>query len=317
MTRAGFARPHSADGDPRAQERLCAGMATVVLTAMEASLAARTLFFDDQVSAAIEAGLRGDQGGRSLRPALRGDQGDRSPRPALRGDQGGRPRRPALRGDQGGRPPWPALGQVVILGAGYDDRALRFRTPGVTFFELDHPDTQAYKRARLDAILAQDARVSRAPSGPWPVLVAADFGRDDVARVLRAAGHDPARPTLFLCEGLLVYLDEPTTVRFLSGVRTAAAEGSVLAASLSVHAEGLDSAAVVARGNARRRTADAEPFRTILPAAAQADLLASAGWRITATVDAADLGTGAEPGRSLLVTAAPRTQPAQSSPARP
>jgi methyltransferase (TIGR00027 family) len=269
MTRAGFARPHSADGDPRAQERLCAGMATVVLTAMEASLAARTLFFDDQVSAAIQA------------------------------------------------PPWPALDQVVILGAGYDDRALRFRTPGVTFFELDHQDTQADKRTRLAAILAQDARNSRAPSGPRPLLVAADFGRDDVARVLIAAGHDPARPTLFLCEGLLVYLDEPTTVRFLSGVRTAAAEGSALAASLSVHAEGLDSSAVVARGNARRRTADAEPFRTILPAAAQADLLASAGWRITATTDAADLGTGAEPGRSLLVTAAPRTQPAQPSPAQP
>ncbi len=30
-----------------------------------------------------------------------------------------------------------------------------------------------------------------------------------------------------------------------------------------------------------------------------------AGWRITAPADAADLGTGAEPGRSLLVTAEP------------
>ncbi len=283
MTRAGFARPHSAGGDPRAQQRLCAGMATVVLTGMRASLAARTTFFDEQVTGAIAA---------------------------------------RLRGDQGGRPPGPALDQVVILGAGYDDRALRFRTPGVTFFELDHPDTQADKRTRLASIAAEDespgaeSRATRAQGccsndsaaptlSAGLALAAADFGRDDVAAVLGAAGHDGGRPTLFLCEGLLVYLDEPTTVRFLSGVRAAAADGSVLAASLAVHAEGLDSAAVVARGNAGRRTADAEPWRTILPPSGQAHLLARAGWRITATVDVADLGTGAESGRSLLVTAAP------------
>src|SRR5213079_2400204 len=82
MTRVGFARPHSADGDPLAQQRLCAGMSTVVLTAMQASLAARTMFFDGQVTSALA-----------------------------------------------GDPPGPALDQIVILGAGYDDRALRFRTP--------------------------------------------------------------------------------------------------------------------------------------------------------------------------------------------
>src|SRR3954469_645003 len=36
--------------------------------------------------------------------------------------------------------------QVVIVAAGYDCRALRFRTPGVQFIELDHPATQADKR---------------------------------------------------------------------------------------------------------------------------------------------------------------------------
>jgi methyltransferase (TIGR00027 family) len=248
MTRAGFARPHSADGDPLAQERLCAGMATVVLTDMRASLAARTAFFDKRVTSAIQAGVD----------------------------------------------------QIVTLGAGYDDRALRFRTPGVRFFEVDHPDTQGDKHARLNAMLADEP--ARAAS--WPVLVAADFGSDDVPALLSAAGHDRRRVTLFICEGLLVYLDQPTTVRFLSGVREAAADGSVLAASLSVHAEGLDSATVVARGNARRRSADAEPWRTILPASGQVALLASAGWQVTAAVDAADLGTGAERGRSLLVMAA-------------
>src|SRR5687768_9993771 len=31
-----------------------------------------------------------------------------------------------------------APGQVVIVGAGYDDRALRFRTPDIRFIEVDH-----------------------------------------------------------------------------------------------------------------------------------------------------------------------------------
>jgi methyltransferase (TIGR00027 family) len=243
VTRAGFDRPHSPGGDPDAQRKLCAGMASVVLTDMRASLAARTRFFDEQVMAAIAAGIR----------------------------------------------------QVVILGAGYDDRAMRFAAPGVTFFELDHPGTQADKRARLAALGAVGAAR----------LAAADFRTDDVAAVLAAAGHDAAAPTLFSCEGLLVYLDAESIVAFLASVRAAAAAGSVLAASLAVHADGLDSARVLQVANARRRTAQDEPWRTILPAAAHTALLARAGWQVIVAADAADLGTGAEPGRSLLVAARP------------
>ena len=243
MTRAGFARPHSAAGDPDAQRNLCAGMPSVVLIHLRAHLEARTIFFDGQVAAAIAAGVT----------------------------------------------------QIVVLGAGYDDRALRFRTGGVRFFEVDHPNTQADKRARLHAI----------GGSAGPVLVAADFRHDELASGLADAGHDRALPTLFLCEGLLIYLDEAATTKLLGSAREIAAPGSVLAASLSIHAEGLDSKGVLARANARRRTAADEPWLTILPASAQNGLLARAGWRITASVDAADLGTGAEPGRSLLVTAEP------------
>jgi methyltransferase (TIGR00027 family) len=193
--------------------------------------------------------------------------------------------------------------QVVIVGAGYDDRALRFRSPGVRFFELDHPGTQADKAARLRAM--RPAPSGAGPAGP--VLAPADFRDDNVAEVLAAGGHDAGRPTLFTCEGLLVYLDQPTCVRLLAALRARAAAGSWLAASLSVHRDGLDSARVAAVANARRRAgrARAEPWLTILPADAHLDLLRQAGWRPGAPVDAAELGTGAEPGRSLLVTAEP------------
>ena len=190
------------------------------------------------------------------------------------------------------------IGQVVILGAGYDDRALRFRSPGVRFFELDHPATQADKARRLRALRTAE------PGSGGPVLAPADFRDDDVADVLAASGHDAGRPTLFICEGLLVYLDQPTCVRLLGALRARAAVSSELAVSLATHREGLDSGWVAAVANSRRGH-PREPWLTILPAAAHLELLGRAGWQASDRVDAAELGTGAEPGRSLLVTACP------------
>ncbi len=96
--------------------------------------------------------------------------------------------------------------QVVVLGAGYDDRALRFRTPGVRFFEVDHPATQDDKRRRLEEAGLDCSGLT---------LVAADFRVDDVAVVLERAGHRADLPTLVLAEGLLVYLDESAVVGLL------------------------------------------------------------------------------------------------------
>ena len=69
--------------------------------------------------------------------------------------------------------------------------------------------------------------------GVGPTLASADFRDDDVAGVLEAIGHDARQPTLFICEGLLVYLDQPTCVRLLGALRARAAIGSELAVSLA------------------------------------------------------------------------------------
>ena len=67
----------------------------------------------------------------------------------------------------------------MIVAAGYDCRALRFRTSGVRFIELDHPSTQADKRRILDDMSADVTDVAYA---------AADFTVDDVGAALAAAG---------------------------------------------------------------------------------------------------------------------------------
>lgn len=219
-------------------------MRPVDVGGMRSSLAARTTFFDEQVVAAIEAGV----------------------------------------------------GQIVILGAGDDDRALRFRTPGVRFFEIDHPATQSDKARRLRGMRARADLT----------LATADFTTDDVAGVLGTCGHDATSSSLFLCEGLLVYLDAETGIRLLAGLRAVAGPGSTLAASLAAHRPDVPTARAIAFANARRPSAAAEPWLTIMPAGAYPEFLGRAGWQMDRATDASELEAGVPAGRSLLVTAHPR-----------
>jgi methyltransferase (TIGR00027 family) len=176
---------------------------------------------------------------------------------------------------------------------------IRRLRPGIwartRFFELDQPATQADKASRLRAMNADLAGV---------VLRPADFRDDDVAAVLAAAGHDASRPTLFMCEGLLIYLDRAVIRRLLTGLRSrGAGSGSSLAASLSTHPSGLDSAQVAAGLNADRRHGGTEPWLTVRPASEWVQPLASAGWQVVSQADPREGSDTA--GRSLLVVAHP------------
>jgi methyltransferase (TIGR00027 family) len=191
--------------------------------------------------------------------------------------------------------------QIVVCGAGLDDRALRFRTPGVRFFEVDHPATQADKAVRLAALGAGPAADEASP-----VLVSCDFESGDVAAALRAHGHRAADATLFLCEGLLVYLGRDTCERLLASLAAVAGPGSALAVTLATFDSDEPVAVVVADANSRRRTAATEPWRTILPADEHLAMLADAGWQVTNITDSPPAGTDVSHGRrSLLVSAEP------------
>jgi methyltransferase (TIGR00027 family) len=90
------------------------------------------------------------------------------------------------------------VAQVVILGAGLDGRA--WRIPDLAravVFEVDRPATQADKRAR--------ARALGEPQGELR-YVSVDFERDGLDARLAEAGHDPARPTVWVWEGVITYL---------------------------------------------------------------------------------------------------------------
>jgi methyltransferase (TIGR00027 family) len=159
------------------------------------------------------------------------------------------------------------LDQIVIGGAGYDGRALRYAKPGVRWFEVDHPATQADKRERLTRLAIDTRQVG---------FIAADFAADPVAGPLIAAGLDPARPALFLLEGVAVYLDPPVVERVLAEFRAATAVGAVLAISVSVASSTSET-----RARFRERVAaHGEPARSEFTHDQTRDLLAASGWAL-------------------------------------
>jgi len=110
--------------------------------------------------------------------------------------------------------------QVVLLGAGLDGRAWRMpELRDVTVFEVDHPDSQREKQARA-ANLQQMAREVR--------FVRVDFTRDRLDDALAAAGHDPARPTTWIWEGVVMYLERAAIEATLAVVQRRSAPASRL-----------------------------------------------------------------------------------------
>ena len=90
--------------------------------------------------------------------------------------------------------------QLVLLGAGLDTFAYRnpHQDAGLVVFEVDHPATQTWKRARLT-----DAGVSAPPGLAFAPV---DFERTSLAEGLAEAGFDPARPAFFIWAGVVPYL---------------------------------------------------------------------------------------------------------------
>lgn len=88
--------------------------------------------------------------------------------------------------------------QVVLLGAGTDSRAFRMDWPeGTRLFEVDTDAPLGFKAS----VLRQERAVARCER----ITVAVDL-REDWPGALGAAGHDPATPTAWIAEGLLIYL---------------------------------------------------------------------------------------------------------------
>ncbi|RPH65224.1 MAG: SAM-dependent methyltransferase [Myxococcaceae bacterium] len=112
--------------------------------------------------------------------------------------------------------------QVVLLAAGMDARAFRLRWPtGTQVFEVDLPELLAMKKQRLGGVAPRCIRIPVPAdlAGEWPVA-------------LEGEGFRPGLPTVWLLEGLLLYLEESLVRSLLARVDALSAAGSTLLADI-------------------------------------------------------------------------------------
>lgn len=160
--------------------------------------------------------------------------------------------------------------QLVVLGAGLDTFA--YRNPygdRLAVFEVDHPETQAWKRRRLAEIgIDIPASLTYAP---------VDFERDDLMAALADAGFDSAKRTFFTWLGVVPYLTKPAideTLGRIAGV----AGGAEVVFDYSDPPSALSGAAATAQQErAARVAALGEPFLSYFPPSELHAKLASLG----------------------------------------
>jgi len=111
--------------------------------------------------------------------------------------------------------------QVVLLGAGMDTRALRFRdrNHGTKVFELDIRTTQ---RPKLEILTRKGI-----PLPERLVFVSIDFNRQSLSEALLAAGYEQGQRSLFLWEGVTMYLAAEAVDDTLAFIRDSGAGSRV------------------------------------------------------------------------------------------
>jgi len=118
--------------------------------------------------------------------------------------------------------------QIVMLGAGFDCRALRLSSlAGIPLIEIDRSEMIAYKNRLLDRESQGRRNIRR---------VGADFLTESFADCLREAGYASGLKTLFLWEGVTNYLEDKSVAAVFDFVAGNASSGSRIAFTY-VHAD--------------------------------------------------------------------------------
>jgi methyltransferase (TIGR00027 family) len=113
------------------------------------------------------------------------------------------------------------LQQLVILGAGYDSRAYRLKLPGrLKTFEVDHPATQADKLEKVRRIFGKTPE--------HVAYVPVDFDTQTLSEGLLSSEYDPSLISLFIWQGVTMYLTSTAVDATLAFVVKSSAPGSAI-----------------------------------------------------------------------------------------
>ncbi len=164
--------------------------------------------------------------------------------------------------------------QLVVLGAGLDTRAYGpLADTKMTVFELDKRATQLSKREALKRAKLRSDHVH---------FVEVDFSDANWIEALTASSYDPSLKTIFLWEGVTLYLSEAEVLSTLAAINANAAPGSLVALDfyakrfLNIGQKGTAAKALEATGERFRFGLDF----TADPQAVLSAFVASTGYRL-------------------------------------
>jgi len=177
--------------------------------------------------------------------------------------------------------------QIVILGTGYDSRPYRFPklATATRFFELDTLPTLQHKKELL-----QKANIAIPKN---VVFVPIDFTKDTFEEVFFKAGYDKHKKTLFLWEGVTMYLEPAAVDTTLGFIKANAPVGSTVCFDYQVSWTELDSAdlaAVAEIGEFWRRNFPHETAESNMDGGGMSAFLSKRGYTI---IDHLQAKTGA------------------------
>jgi len=171
--------------------------------------------------------------------------------------------------------------QYVLLGAGLDTFAYRAQREGLRVFEIDHPATQGWKRARLAEVgIATPDCVIYAP---------VDFERETLRDGLQRAHFDFAAPAMFAWLGVTPYLTRDAVMGTLCFVASLAKGSEIVfdyaelpGEETGAHREQFDAMAA-------RVAAMGEPFRSLFETDVLVRDVKALGFSFVEALDAAAL----------------------------
>lgn len=114
------------------------------------------------------------------------------------------------------------IDQILIMGAGFDTRAIRFENinRSTTIYELDSVHTQKAKIRQLR---------ERGISSPGSTIyIPVDFNTESPADKIKETAFDPSKKTLFLMEGLIMYLTNEAVTTLFGLLSDLASSGSIV-----------------------------------------------------------------------------------------
>ena len=114
--------------------------------------------------------------------------------------------------------------QIVLMGAGFDSRSFTYcQKEHLSVFELDQTNTQQVKADVLKKMGLDTEFITFVP---------VDFNSEDWHEKLISNGFDSDKKTLFLWEGVTLYLEEAEVRKTLQRISDISAPGSILALDL-------------------------------------------------------------------------------------